>query len=365
MAKDTLLITDDIDINREMLKFIFSEQFRILEAANGDDAIRLLDEEQDRIVLVFLDLIMPGKNGLDVMEHMVQKGYMDYIPVIVITGEATAETDEKAYEYGASDIIYKPFEPKVVMRRTMNIIELFQHRSSLEAELEKRTKELRRSREELKQNNEFLMNALSFIMEYRGSDSSEHLFRIKYYTGVMIKYMREYFPECGLTEEDEEMIVNASALYDIGKIALPDSILLKKGELTKNEEYEFKKHTKYGCEILEHFQMEDSAFYRYCYDICRYHHERTDGSGYPEHLTGDDIPIWAQIVGIVDVFDDLVSRKAYREAYAVADAGNMIIKGEFGTFSDKVMECFSLAKINLYKAADMDFSYTDSVSTRK
>lgn len=362
--KDTLLITDDVEVNREMLKFIFSEQFRILEAADGDTAIRLLDEEKERIVLVFLDLVMPGKNGLDVMEHMVEKNYMEDIPVIVITGEATAETDEKAYEYGASDIIYKPFEPKVVMRRTMNIIELFERRHNLEEELEKRTWQLRKSRRQLKKNNEFLLNALSSILEYRGSESVDHLFRVKYFTGVMMRYLREYFPEYGLTEEDVELITNASALHDIGKIALPDSILMKNGKLNKNEEYEFRKHTKYGCEIMEHFRQEDSKFYQYCYDICRYHHERVDGSGYPERLKGDEIPIWAQIVGIVDVFDDLVSKNAYREAYAVDEAAHLIEEGKFGGFSKNVLECFELAKIDLFRAAEMEFSYADEPMER-
>lgn len=167
MERNTLLIVDDIDINREMLKFIFEEQFEILEAGDGDTAIQLLEEQGDKIALMFLDVIMPGKSGLDVLEYMVEKKFMDYIPVIIITGEASADTELKAYEYGASDIVYKPFTPKVVMRRTMNLIELFSQRIDIEKKLEKRTRQLRESREKLKKNNDFLINALSSVVEFR------------------------------------------------------------------------------------------------------------------------------------------------------------------------------------------------------
>ena len=154
MERNTLLIVDDIDINREMLKFIFEEQFDILEAEDGDMAIQLLEKNSEQVALMFLDVIMPGKSGLDVLEYMVEKGYMDCIPVIIITGEASVDTELKAYEYGASDIVYKPFTPKVVMRRAMNIIELFSHRIDIEKKLEKRTRQLRESREKLKRNTE-------------------------------------------------------------------------------------------------------------------------------------------------------------------------------------------------------------------
>ena len=156
MERNTLLIVDDIDINREMLKFIFEEQFDVLEAGDGDSAIQILEENNDQIVLMFLDVIMPGKSGLEVLKYMVEKDYINYIPVIIITGETSADTEAKAYEYGASDIIYKPFVPKVIMRRTMNLIELFSHRIDIEKKLEKRTRQLREIREKLKRNNEFL-----------------------------------------------------------------------------------------------------------------------------------------------------------------------------------------------------------------
>lgn len=360
MDKNTLLIADDVEINREILKNIFEEQFEILEAGDGDEALQLIEENHERIVLVFLDLIMPGKTGLDVLKYMVEKQYMNSIPVIIITGEATADTDEKAYEYGASDIIYKPFEPRVVMRRTMNIIELFSHRIDIEKKLEKRTKQLRESREKLRRSNEFLINALSSVVEFRSLESGEHIKRVKYFTEVLLRQLVEYYPEYHLTEEDVEQIVNASVLHDLGKIAIPDSILLKPGKLTKDEFEEMKKHTIYGCELLEKFKQEENDFYRYCYEICRYHHERYDGNGYPDRLKGEEIPISAQVVSIVDVYDALVSERVYKKPYAVDEAVRMIFAGECGVFSPKILDCFKAAKAELFQATEMKLSFADN-----
>ena len=323
MERNTLLIADDIDINREMLKFIFEEQFDIIEAGDGETAIQLLEEKNEQIVLVFLDVVMPCKSGLDVLEYMVEQGFMDCIPVIIITGEASVDTELKAYEYGASDIVYKPFTPKVVMRRAMNIIELFSHRIDIERKLEKRTRQLRESREKLKRNNDFLINALSSVVEFRSLESGEHIQRVKYYTSVLLKYLAEFYPEYGLTEEDIELIISASALHDLGKIAIPDSVLLKPGKLTKEEFEEMKKHTVYGCELLENFRQEGDDFYRYCYEICRHHHERYDGKGYPDGLSGEEIPISAQIVSIADVYDALVSKRVYKAPFEVPEAARL------------------------------------------
>lgn len=359
MERNIILIADDQEINREILKVIFEEQYQILEAVDGEEAMRTIEENHEEIVLVFLDLLMPIKSGLDVLDFMTDKGYMDAIPVIMITGEATDDTDEKAYEYGVSDIIYKPFAPKVVMRRTMNIIELFSHRLYLEHKLRKRTKQLMESKEKLEKSNEFLINALSSVVEFRSLESGEHIHRVKYFTQIMLGYLEKYYPEYGLTDEQIALIVNASALHDLGKVAIPDSILLKPARLTKDEFEEMKKHTIYGCEMLEQFKQEDTEFYHYCYDICRYHHERYDGNGYPDKLAGEDIPIWAQVVSIVDVYDALVSKRVYKAPYAVEEAVRMINENECGVFSPKILECFNLAKYELLSATETKFSYAD------
>lgn len=360
MEKNMILIVDDAEINRKILKVIFEEQYQILEAADGEEAMALLDTNKDQIAVMFLDLIMPNKSGLDVLDYMKAKKYIKYIPVIMITGEATAESDEKAYEYGVSDIIYKPFAPKVVMRRTKNIIELFEYRANLESQLEERTKELIESNRKIKRNNEFLIGALSSVVEFRSLESMEHIRRIKCFTRIMLEHLNQFSSNYHFSEEQMNLIVDASALHDIGKIAIPDSIMLKKDKLTKEEEKELEKHTIYGCDLLENFKQEDDdEFYRYCYEICRYHHERDDGKGYPDGLKGEEIPIWAQVVSQVDCFDSLVSGQVYKVPFAVDEAMRVIREGRYGVFSKEMLDCMEVAKSELFHAAEVELSYAD------
>lgn len=357
--KKTLLIVDDVDINRDILGDIFVEQYAIMEAENGEVAIQKLKEHGDEIVLVFLDLQMPKKNGLDVLDFMHESDLIHRIPVIMITGEATVDSDVKAYELGVADIIYKPFEPAVVIRRTLNIIELYENRIHLEKKLEKRTAQLRESQKKLEKNNEFLINALSSVVEFRSLESGEHIKRVETFTGILLYHLLKMYPEYQLSEEQCKLIVKASALHDIGKIAIPDDILLKPGKLTKDEFDIMKTHTTKGCEILEKFKQEENDFYQYCYDICRYHHERYDGKGYPDMLSGEDIPIWAQIVSIVDVYDALVSKRVYKIPYAVEEAERMILAGECGVFSPKIIDCFEAAKLELFQLTEGKFKFLE------
>lgn len=351
MEKEKILIVDDEKMNRALLKHIFEEQYEVLEAANGEEAIALLDANVEQIQVVFLDLLMPVMDGFGVLDHMSEKAYR--LPVILITGGATAESEEKAYDYGVSDIIYKPFAPRVVMRRTRNIIDLHKSRNEMERELEERTRKLVESEEKLRNNNEFLINALSSVVEFRSLESGEHIRRVKFFTRIMLKYLVKYFPEYNLTDEDVEAIVRASALHDIGKIAIPDAILLKPGKLTEAEYEIMKTHSVYGAELLEKFKQDDNQFYRYCYEICRHHHERYDGGGYPDKLKGEEIPISAQVVSLVDVYDALVSKRIYKEAYTHELAVQMIKSGECGEFSPKIMECFDLAYADFFAIVEV------------
>jgi len=360
-GRNTILIVDDTEMNRKLIKHIFKEQYEIVEAGDGEEAMALIEDLQEDIALIFLDLMMPVKSGLDVLKFMDEKGFIDTIPVIMITGEATDESDEKAYEYGASDIIYKPFAPKVVMRRAKNIIELFENRINLEQQLEKRTRQLRQSTEKLEKNNEFLVEALSSVVEFRSLESGEHIKRVKYFTKLLLKYLRKYFPEYNISDEQAALMANAAALHDIGKIAIPDSILLKPAKLTKGEFEQMKEHTTLGCDILERFKQENNEFYEYCYNICRHHHERYDGGGYPDGLKGEEIPICAQIVSIVDVYDALISKRVYKEPYAIEEAVRMIEEGECGVFSPKILECFEYAKFEMKVVSEREFSYADGV----
>lgn len=359
MKRKTILIADDAAINRELLKDIFEGQYEILEAKDGEEAIEQLRKHSDEIKLVFLDLMMPKKTGLDVLKYMGRAGLITSIPVIMITGESTVESDVTAYDLGATDIIYKPFEPQIVLRRAKNTMELYEHRTYMEKELDKRTQALIESQKKLEKSNDFLINALSSVVEFRSLESGEHIQRVKYFTNILLKHLRKYYPEYGITEEQIALITQASALHDLGKIAIPDNILLKPGKLTFEEFEEMKKHTTYGCELLENFVQDENEFYKYCYDICRYHHERYDGRGYPDRLEGEDIPIWAQVVSIVDVYDALVSKRVYKDAYAGDEAVRMIHDGECGTFSPKIIDCFDRAKQDLFKATKRKGAYSD------
>lgn len=361
MDRNIIVIADDAELNREMIKSIFEEQFEIVEAENGKETIDILSEIRSKVCLIFLDLIMPEKNGLDVLKYMNLNGLIDEIPVIMITGESTSATDVQAYELGASDIIYKPFAVQVVMRRAMNIMELFEHRIHLERMLAQRTEELIKSKENIQRSNDFLVDALSTVVEFRSMESGEHILRVKFFTKILVKYLKNFYPDYHITKEQADLIVSASALHDIGKIAIPDNILLKPGKLSDNEFEEMKKHTLYGCEILEKFKQTDNEFYHYCYDICRYHHERYDGKGYPDGLVGSQIPIWAQIVSIVDVFDALVSKRVYKIPYASEEAYRMINQGECGIFSPDILDCFNMAKSELIAFSEGESSYADSV----
>lgn len=358
MERNTILIVDDAEVNRSLLHAIFEEQYEIIEAEDGEAAIKEIDENHDRLVLILLDLVMPNCSGLGVLEHMRQNDYMDSIPVIMITGNSTADTDLQVYEYGTSDIIYKPFVSKVVKKRAENIIELFSNRRNIEKQLEIKTKKLEESRKKLASSNEFLINALSSVIEFRSSESGEHIKRVRYFTRIFLNALCKFYPEYELTKEQVDLIVNASALHDLGKIAIPDSILLKPARLTPDEYEVMKTHSMQGAKLLERFKQDDSEFYRYCYDICRYHHERYDGGGYPDGLIGEEIPIWAQIVSIVDVYDALVSKRVYKTAYAADTSIDMIMNGECGQFSPKMLRILDEVKSGLIDLTEA-FPFTD------
>lgn len=354
---ETVLIVDDAEINRELLKYVFDDEYKIIEAGDGETAIELIDSQKDEIALILLDLVMPVKSGMDVLEHMRAKDLINKIPVILITGEATSDSDLKAYEYGAADIIYKPFTPKVVKRRGQNIIELYQQRTNMEKALEKRAQQLRESQRKLKKNNEFLINALGSVVEFRSAESGEHVQRVSTFTKRILVAIKDLYPEYKLTDSQISVIANAAAIHDVGKIAIPDNILNKPGKLTPEEFDEMKKHTVYGCEILERFKQDDSDFYQYCFEICRWHHEKYDGGGYPDGLKGDEIPIWAQAASLADCFDALCSKRVYKEAFTTQTAFDMIMRGECGAFSDKILHAFQIIKDELFYLVDNKFKW--------
>ena len=360
MDRQQILIVDDEEINRAILNEMFRHEYDMLEAANGQEAIDQIENNQN-IVLILLDIVMPVLNGFKVLNYMQEHDLIDKIPVILITAESVRDSEDKAYAYSVADVMHKPFYPHIVKRRGKNIIELYQNKRNMELRLKEQEEAIRLQEKKIRQNNEFMIDALSSVVEFRSLETGEHIRRIKYFTRILSKYLMKYFPKYGLTPAMVDEIARASALHDIGKIGIPDAILLKPGRLTP-EEYEIMKtHTTIGCDILEKFhenQTED--FYRYCYEICRYHHERWDGNGYPDHLVGDEIPISAQIVAVADVYDALVSPRVYKSVYANNEAFDMIMNGECGQFSPDIMECFGLAKEDFFNIVEVikmfDFS---------
>ncbi len=351
--KQQLLIVDDEEINRTILSMMFDADYDIIEASNGEMAIEAIENSKD-LALILLDVIMPVMNGFGVLDYMREHELLEKIPVILITSQTPQESEEKAYEYGIADVMHKPFERSIVKRRANNIIALYQSQRNMEIKLKEQEITIREQEKTLRENNEFLIDALGSVVEFRSVETGDHVKRIKYLTRILLKYLAKYFPKYNLTPLQIDQIARASALHDIGKIGIPDSILLKPGRLTPEEFEIMKTHTTIGCEILESFRTSyTDDFYQYCYDICRYHHERCDGKGYPDHLVGDEIPISAQIVSIADVYEALVSERVYKSAYSNAEAYKMILNGECGQFSDDVIECFKLAKEDFFNIVEV------------
>ncbi len=334
MNRNTLLIVDDMEVNRAILRSLFEREYNLLEAENGEQGLMLLNQYKDTIAAVLLDIVMPVKDGYEVMTEMSRNRLLDEVPVIVITAQDSTENEVRAFDLGASDIVMKPFEPHVVRRRVENVVELNRHKRHLEELVEEQAINLRESKA-------VLMDALSSVIEHRSIESGQHVLRIRMFTKLLLEDVKGNYPEYGLDERKIEVISSAAALHDIGKIAIPDAILNKPGRLTAEEFQIMKTHAVKGCEILAGLdRMHDKEYLQYAYNICRYHHERWDGNGYPDGLRGENIPICAQAAGIADAYDALTTSRVYKEAYSPEKACNMILNGECGLFSPKLLECF-------------------------
>lgn len=355
--RNILLIVDDVETNRAILGEMFRDQFEIAEAENGKEAIQFLKEKNRQVIAVLLDVIMPVLDGFGVLEFMKNKSLLEVIPVILITSDTTKENQVKGYNYGAFDIIQKPFVPNIVMHRLKNAVTLYWHQDILEERLKEQAAKIEEQSKILKESNEAMIDALSAVVEFRNLESGEHVKRIKYFTWLLLNHVDEKFPEYNLDEEKKKSIVKASSMHDIGKIGISDAILLKPGKLTREEFTIMKQHTIIGCDILKQFSyIQDKEFYQYCYDICRSHHERWNGRGYPDGLAGDDIPISAQVVSIADVYDALVSKRVYKCAYAHEEAVQMILDGQCGIFSPKLLECFKDSEAELKSLLNSSFA---------
>lgn len=331
----TLLIVDDIELNRMILTEVFKDEYRIVEACNGEQAIEIINSDL-AVSAVLLDLLMPGMNGLGVLKEMNKNGKIKSIPVFLITAAESQEMLLEGYNLGAIDVITKPFMTHFLKCRVDNVVELYGHRNELEKIVAKQV-------ERLNYLNQSMVETLATIIEFRDCESGEHVKRICGLTKILIQAVSDMYPEYYLPQSEIDKIAASSLLHDVGKISIPDNILNKPGRLTKEEFEIMKQHTVKGCEILQKIpDMIDKDIYKYSYDICRHHHERWDGKGYPDGLSGDDISIWAQVVSVADIYDALTSKRVYKEAYSHETAINMIFNGECGAFNPKVLNVLRL-----------------------
>ena len=351
VKRDTILIVDDQELNRVILRNIFEDEYNLLEAENGEQALTLAASYHERIAVVLLDLVMPVKDGYEVLKELDEKTLLGSFPVIVITAEDSAENEVKAFDLGASDIIMKPFEPYVVHRRVQNVVELNLRKLNQQEIIDAQAEKLRES-------NSTMIDALSSIIEYRSVETGQHIHRIRLFTEALLTDVAGRYPEYGLDSTKIAMIASASSMHDIGKIAIPDSILNKPGRLTDEEYAIMKTHTTKGCEMLASLdRMSDREYLSYAYNICRHHHERWDGRGYPDGLKGGEIPLCAQVVGIADCYDALTSDRVYKKALSPEQAYNMILNGECGAFSPDLLESFKEVRAEFEK---LSAAYSDN-----
>ncbi len=339
--KEKILIADDSAMNRAILTEMLGDGYEILEAENGRQAVSIMQTNVD-IDLLLLDIMMPEMDGFDVLAMMNKYHWIDDIPVIMISAENASSYVERAYDLGATDYISRPFDMAIVRRRVINTLMLYAKQKRLVRLVAEQVYEKEKS-------NSTMINILSHIVEFRNGESGLHVLHIQTATDILLRTLVRKTDKYNLNAADISLISTASALHDIGKINIPASILNRPGKLTKEEFDTMKTHTTTGAEILDKlpFQQE-SPLVKTAYAICRWHHERWDGRGYPDGLKGEDIPIAAQVVAMADVYDALTSERCYKKAFGHDKAMEMILNGECGQFNPLLLECLTDAGARLH-----------------
>jgi len=342
---DTLLISSGSAENRAHLRDVLGEGFNLLEAVNVNQTMLLLNQNASCIAALLLDITWMRDDEKELIRQQDNYALLHSVPVIIFTEDDDTVRLNRAFSLGASDVIPMHYEPYAMLHRIENIVALHLHKRDLESMVQEQAETLRKT-------SNSMVEAMSSIIEYRSVESGQHILRIRHFTQILLEEVVRSCPEYNLTDRVISIICSASALHDVGKIAIPDSILLKPGKLTAEEMEIMKTHTTTGCEILNRLiHVAEKDYLRYAHNICHYHHERWDGRGYPEGLSGDDIPICAQVVGLADVYDALTTKRVYKDAVSHAQAANMILKGECGTFSPKLLECFKHVMLQFEKLA--------------
>ncbi len=331
--KETILIVDDSALNRMVLiEILGKENYTFLEAENGQQAVELLDCHPE-VDLLLLDITMPEIDGFGVLEIMNQYHWIEETPVIMISAEDAYSFIERAYDLGASDYITRPFDARVVCRRVSNTLMLYAKQKRLVQMVAEQVYEKEKV-------SNTMISILSHIVEFRNNESGLHVVHIRTITELLLRRLRKKTDRYPLTEADISLISTASALHDIGKINIPEQILNKPGRLTKEEFEIIKTHSAVGEHMLRQIPFnQNEPLVKVAREICRWHHERWDGRGYPDGLKGDEIPISAQVVSLADVYDALTSERCYKAAFDHETALNMIVNGECGAFNPLLLEC--------------------------
>ena len=331
--KETILIVDDSALNRMVLiEILGKENYTFLEAENGQQAVELLDCHPE-VDLLLLDITMPEIDGFGVLEIMNQYHWIEETPVIMISAEDADSFIERAYDLGASDYITRPFDARVVCHRVSNTLMLYAKQKRLVQMVAEQVYEKEKV-------SNTMISILSHIVEFRNNESGLHVVHIRTITELLLRRLRKKTDRYPLTEADISLISTASALHDIGKINIPEQILNKPGRLTKEEFEIVKTHSAVGEHMLRQIPFnQNEPLVKIAREICRWHHERWDGRGYPDGLKGDEIPISAQVVSLADVYDALTSERCYKAAFDHDTALNMIVNGECGAFNPLLLEC--------------------------
>jgi len=331
--RKVILIVDDNEINRMILSEMLKDEFDLLEAVDGLEAVSLLKERAEDITLILLDVVMPNLDGFGVLAAMNTNHWIDSIPVIMVSAETAAPFMQKAFDLGAVDYINRPFDNLIVHRRILNTIMVYGKQKALQdiiaAQIESRERE-----------SNLMISILSHIVETRNGESGRHVKNINVITEIILKQLLGMTDKYNEVSGDIHVIRVASSLHDIGKTGIPETILNKPGKLTPAEYAIMKTHSMIGAEMIGDLdQLKDEVLIKYAYQIARWHHERYDGKGYPDGLEGDDIPIAAQIVALADVYDALTQERCYKQAFSHEKAVEMILNGECGQFNPLLLKC--------------------------
>ena len=343
--RQTILIVDDAEFNRDILKEILGENYNYLEAENGNQAIQMIGDNLE-IDLMLLDINMPQMNGFEVLAIMKRSQCLEETPVIMISSEESVDTMRKAYEMGITDYITRPFDSVIVKKRVQNTLGLYANQKHLINVVYNQVYEK-------EENNNIMIRILSNVLGSRNSESRDHILHIKTVTELMLRQLVKITDAYPMTEVDIALITTASSLHDIGKIYIPEEILNKPGRLTDEEFKIMKTHSELGAEIIQNMNFpKDNPLVHTSWEICRWHHERWDGKGYPDGLKGEKIPISAQVVSIADVYDALTSERCYKKAFDHDTAIQMILDGQCGQFNPILLKCLKELSFQLSKMLD-------------